>query len=126
MSDVTVSATGAIFDGRAAKEMQRAADEWTATLAKTGAADIRAIQNVTFKTQTPFYRVHTEAKADPPGWKIWDQGVVYGPWLEGTGSRNKTTRFKGYMIFRRAVQRISQRAVNIGQPIIARYMGRMN
>lgn len=33
--------------------------------------------------------------------RIHDNGVVYGPWLEGTGSRNASTRFKGYAAFRR-------------------------
>ena len=33
---------------------------------------------------------------------IWDSGVVYGPWLEGVGSRNETSRFKGYRMFRKA------------------------
>lgn len=36
--------------------------------------------------------------------KIHDSGVVYGPWLEGTSSRNKTTRFKGYSSFRKVKQ----------------------
>ena len=35
---------------------------------------------------------------------ITDGGVVYGPWLEGTGDRNATTRFKGYFSFRRTAQ----------------------
>lgn len=30
--------------------------------------------------------------------------VIYGPWLEGTSSRNRTTRFKGYRLFRKAAQ----------------------
>lgn len=32
---------------------------------------------------------------------ITDGGVVYGPWLEGTSSRNKTTSFKGYHSFKK-------------------------
>src|SRR3546814_9997690 len=31
--------------------------------------------------------------------EVWDGGMAgprYGPWLEGVGSRNNTTRFKGY------------------------------
>jgi len=32
---------------------------------------------------------------------ITDGGVVYGPWLEGVGSRNEVTRFKGYSSFRK-------------------------
>jgi len=26
--------------------------------------------------------------------------VLYGPWLEGTSTKNATTRFKGYKLFR--------------------------
>lgn len=35
---------------------------------------------------------------------VHDRGVVYGPWLEGTGSRNATSRFKGYATFRKIMQ----------------------
>lgn len=35
---------------------------------------------------------------------ILDNNAVYGPWLEGTGSRNDTTRFKGYASFRKTEQ----------------------
>ena len=35
---------------------------------------------------------------------IGDGGVVYGPWLEGTSSRNQVSRFKGYASFRRTAQ----------------------
>lgn len=48
-----------------------------------------------------------------PVWKdqlsalITDGGVIYGPWLEGTSSRNETTRFKGYASFRKTVEWLS-------------------
>ena len=32
---------------------------------------------------------------------ISDGGVTYGSWLEGTSSRNNTTQFKGYALFRK-------------------------
>lgn len=38
---------------------------------------------------------------------ISDGGVVYGPWLEGVGSRNQSTRFKGYFSFRRTASYLS-------------------
>jgi len=126
MFDVTVHTSGPFFDGRADKAAQDASDDIARVVSTLGAAEVRAIENVTFKKQTPFYRVHVQAKVDPPGWKIWDQGIVYGPWLEGTGSRNRTTRFKGYMIFRRVTQRMNARAAIIGDGVVARFMGRMN
>ena len=39
---------------------------------------------------------------------VHDSKVVYGPWLEGTSSRNKTTRFKGYAMFRLARQKLQR------------------
>ncbi len=127
MSDgVSVTRSGAYFSTDVESGMTRTTEEWTENLAKLGAADIRATQNTTFRTQTPYARLQTEAVPEAPGWKIWDKGLVYGPWLEGTGSRNKTSRFKGYRIWRSAVSRINARAVSIGQPIIARWLGRMN
>lgn len=41
--------------------------------------------------------------------RIDDSRVVYGPWLEGTGSRN-TGRFPGYASFRRTYDWLQARA----------------
>lgn len=122
----TLTESGQFFSGDPAAGIRSTADEWTRTLAVTGAADIRATQNATFRTQTPHARLQTEARREAPGWMIWDQRLIYGPWLEGTGSRNRTSRFKGYGIWRAAVGKINSRAVAIGQPIVARWCGRMN
>jgi hypothetical protein len=53
---------------------------------------------------TPYYE--TQIMVEPEGgrWVVHDRGIVYGPWLEGTSSRNQTTRFKGYHALRRALQ----------------------
>ena len=51
---------------------------------------------------------------------IHDGGVVYGPWLEGISSRNQSTRFKGYGIFRKARQYIGNQA----QRVIDRHVRR--
>ena len=37
---------------------------------------------------------------------IHDSKVIYGPWLEGISSRNQTSRFKGYSLFRKAHQQL--------------------
>lgn len=53
--------------------------------------------------------------------------VVYGPWLEGTGSMNyPNTRFKGYRTFRNARQEVERRSKEIAQPVIARFIAQMN
>lgn len=38
---------------------------------------------------------------------------VYGPWLEGVSSRNQTTRFKGYAMFRKTKQKLQGMARTI-------------
>lgn len=123
---VIVTEAGPVFDGRAEHYLQEASDEWVKTLALTGAVVVRQNMNTSFRTQTPHARLMVEAKPEAPGWKIWHQNLIYGPWLEGTGSRNRTTRFKGYASFRRAVGVINARAVAIGQPIVARWVAKMN
>jgi hypothetical protein len=125
MASIRVDASGPLFDGRAEKVMQDMTDEWAETLADVGASMVRNNLHVVLRNETPFYRTRVEAQPDPPGWKITDNGVIYGHWLEGTGSRNRTTRFKGYATFRRTTQQIEARAVAIGQGVVARFMGRL-
>lgn len=123
---IKVDATGPLFDGRADMAPRDAAQEWANRLATLGASMVRTNLNSVLRRQTPYYRLQVVAKPEPPDWKITDQGVIYGPWLEGTGSRNRTTRFKGYSTFRRTVQQINARAEAVGQAVVARFVERMN
>jgi len=52
--------------------------------------------------------------------------AMYGPWLEGTGSRNLTTRFKGYWGFRRAAVRLDAEAEAIAEKAVQPYVAEMN
>lgn len=58
---------------------------------------------------TGHYRrsIHGETGAAFHG-RIHDSEVVCGPWLEGVSSRNQTTRFKGYAMFRNATQQLER------------------
>lgn len=49
--------------------------------------------------------------------------AVYREWLEGTGSRNSTSRFKGYRMWRRTKQQLNDRKGDIAAPIIDRAIG---
>ena len=63
---------------------------------------------------TGHYRrsVHGEMTSTLNG-KVHDSGVIYGPYLEGVGSRNQTTRFKGYAMFRNARQKLEGMKMDI-------------
>ena len=59
------------------------------------------------------YRRNIHGEVQETQGRIDDSGVVYGPWLEGVGSRNATTRFKGYSSFRRTAQKMEELAPEI-------------
>lgn len=46
--------------------------------------------------------------------------AIYNCWLEGTSSRNQTSRFKGYRIWRQARQQLRQMAGPIARAVFAR------
>lgn len=64
------------------------------------------------RNPTPIYwtRLFVEQNADGIGTAIHDDyQIVYGPWLEGVGSRNApVTRFRGYGSFRKAAQTLER------------------
>jgi hypothetical protein len=64
------------------------------------------------------------------GWEATDMvvtdGTVYGPWLEGVGSRNASTRFKGYWTFRRSTQDIKDNVSEIAGPAIEAAIAEIN
>lgn len=102
--------TGPLFDGRAEAAAARYADEAEDALAREAENRIRARLGDVLKHPTGHYEgaIHTDrAVADLV---VTDTPVVYGPWLEGVGSRNQTTRFKGYHTFRLVTQRLDAEA----------------
>lgn len=124
---VVIVKTGPMFDGRAKVQLQRACDDITRRVAILGASMVRSTQHTTFKQETPYYRLQNEARPDPPGWMVWDRNVIYGPWLEGVGSRNfPATRFRGYFIYRRTTQILDRRAGVMADYIMHEWMGGMN
>lgn len=52
--------------------------------------------------------------------------ATYGPWLEGTGSRNQTTRFKGYHGFRQATQVLNDEAASVAEEVLEPFVLGMN
>lgn len=52
-----------------------------------------------------------------------DDAFVYGPWLEGTGSRNSpVTRFKGYGSAESALEKVQASIDEIGAPVVAKFV----
>lgn len=79
------------------------------------------------KASTGHYRrnVHGEMRGSLLG-RLHDSNVIYGSWLEGTSSRNQTTRFKGYSSFRRTHQWLEGQKERVVQAHVGRWLRRMN
>jgi hypothetical protein len=123
---IRVDKRGPIFDGRLEKTVADAASTSEKRIATLGASMVRSRLQRVLKTQTPYYRLRVVAAPDLPGWKVTDQAVIYGHWLEGTGSRNApVTRFKGYHTFRIITQELDGRAKMIAENVYIEYLGRL-
>ena len=77
-------------------------------------------------TSTGHYRRNMSTHREGLMAFLSDNGMIYGSWLEGIGSRNATTRFKGYSMFRRAAQMLEEIAPGVAQRQIGTAMRRAN
>lgn len=118
---VSVSTEGPIFDGSAIAAVRSFVDESEPTLSSQGARDVRARLKTVLRNPTGYYESRITHDRDT----VSDGNVIYGPWLEGVGERNRTTRFKGYATFRLVAQALEQKAERVLQPQIRRMLGRM-
>ncbi|MFL1903082.1 hypothetical protein ACJWDR_28855 [Streptomyces tauricus] len=113
---VDIRFEGPLFDGRAARAMQDACDDALDDLAAFAEERVLLGTSASFKTRTPYYETMvTTTRVTSDVALVHDQGVIYGPWLEGVGSRNApVTRFAGYGHWRKAKQAVAARG-----PVVA-------
>lgn len=75
---------------------------------------------------TGYYESRIRKERQQDDFFVTDSGVIYGPWLEGTGSRNQISRFKGYRTFQITKRELDQKKVEIARPIVDRFVRDMN
>lgn len=93
-----------------------------------GKAGVQLVQrelDENLQNPTGYYRSQINYTSNTRGAVISDGGVVYGPWLEGTGSRNQSTKFKGYHSIRQATQQLNQAAPLVAQTVVDRRIGQL-
>lgn len=125
MFDTEVKVTGPLFDGRAPAIIRQYMHEAVNDVAQDGENMIHQRLGQVLRNPTGYYesRIQTERRMTEA--EVNDGGVIYGPWLEGVGSRNATTRFKGYHTFRTIAQRLNARARPIAGRSLSKYVGRL-
>jgi hypothetical protein len=92
--------TGPLFDGSAEKVIKDHADAQAQSIAEEAVLAIQSKLDSVLQHPSGHYRssIHNE-QSSLGSWSVNDSEVVYGPWLEGIGSRNAKSTFKGYHTF---------------------------
>lgn len=124
---ISVTTAGPIFEGRAQAEIEAVTTAVLDDVSVMGVGVVRDTSKGSFRHPRPYY--WTRIDADGSGAlqrRITDQGVIYGPWLEGISSRNRTTRFKGYAMWRRSVGEIQKRVARITKAAAERIAGALS
>lgn len=112
---------GALFDERGERIFRDYCDDLEEQGAEWALRNIRRTFHSSFQNPTGYYESTVRIHDSEGGQEVWDggfAGAVYGPWLEGVGSRNDTTRFKGYHAFRKAAQKLERRIEEMGYRLL--------
>lgn len=126
MTDVNVSFHGPLFDGRAQAAMPEIVDAISGALGTEGKRRVLSGLDATLRRPTGAYRSRISLYGPTGGQaRVHDRMGIYGPWLEGTGSRNRTTRFKGYRNFRTATQVLQRAAKPLAEHVIGQHLHKL-
>jgi hypothetical protein len=120
--EVKVTASGPLFDGRAVTQLSVFLDEAVDLVAAAAEEAVNRNLATSIRHPTGYYQSQIQTVHHGLDRVINDNGVIYGPWLEGVGSRNKTTRFKGYASFRRAQQQIEHAVPALVAPALGHFI----
>ncbi len=121
--------SGPLFDHRSTRAFDDFQEELEEEAAEWALDHIQGTYHRSFRNPTPAYEFTVRVRKSRGGAEVWDGGhggAVYGPWLEGVGSRNETTRFKGYWAFRKATSALDHKIEEIGDRLFrSRYHRRL-
>lgn len=124
---VDVKESGPVFDGKAEMAAHEFCNELRDKVADKAREHALVRMGESFKRNTGAYMssIHVD-RGDPSSYvhDLW--AFVYGPWLEGDGSRNETTRFKGYHSMRIAAGETEADVPEIADETIRPYLEMMN
>lgn len=129
MTDIDVELSGPFFDDAVyVGAMRRFMSDATMDIADEGVHDIRANLAGVLKHPTGYYESKIRAQeAAFDTAVINDSDIIYGPWLEGIGSRNfPKTRFPGYFTFKRTTPQLQRSAVTRAERATDRFVEEVN
>lgn len=120
-----VNTSGPIFDGRADRAASAYVDEARHEVAKQAKANVSMLLDRYLKHPTPYYETQTHIDWGDPD-VVKNRVKKYGPWLEGTGSRNAPkTRFAGYGHWRQATKLTQAEAPRVAKAVLPPFLEAM-
>jgi hypothetical protein len=131
MIDVNVSLHGPIPRGEAMPIIDAYVRDAVWDVATQGLANVSTELNASIQNPTPYYETQTTLNwggfSGGASAIVHDRGIIYGPWLEGIGSRNfPKTSFKGYHAFEKGTVALNGgQAVRVAEATLNRYMPRL-
>lgn len=121
-----ITYSGPLFDGQLPQRLAKIGDDVAERLGKEALRRWQGSLNASLHRPTGAYFSRTQLYGPVAGQaRTHDNQSVYGPWLEGTGSRNATTRFKGYASARRAFQQIEMAAPHLAEQVIREHLAEL-
>lgn len=124
MSNVTM--TGPIFSPNVESQTKEEIRAIERELAKEGIGMVREQLHPGHGYVSGDFRRSITASRKTLNTTIYPRLWVIGLWLEGVGSRNDTTRFKGYAIFRKAREVLARESDDIAQRGVAKLVKKLN
>ena len=122
--DVTITARGPMFeDGRAKAVIDAALHDAQQDVGSQGLANWQMLLDASIRHPTGYYESQVTVQRIAADVVVHDRGIVYGPWLEGVGSRNSpVTRFPGYFSLRRATQQLRGQVGALVERVFRRHL----
>lgn len=126
MGGMSFEMSGPLFDGTAAVMAQHMTDEIEQEVALEAGTTLIDALEARMRHPTGYYVSQIDVEPYAGGYRVWDQGVIYGPWLAGRGSRNRPRPgFPGYRHWRIASERVRAMAPEITRRVVNRWLPRM-
>ena len=123
--DLGVTVSGPLADGSARNILNEWLDESKRKIADYAVRQLQAVHMDKTGRATGHYQSEIRTSLLAYNDVLIHDPVVYGPWLEGTSERNRSTRFKGYHLWRRARDETRREADNLAQDLLPPYLDRI-
>lgn len=120
----SIKVTGPLFQAASKALVEAGTRKTEDEAAEYALNELQDRMQATFRNPTGAFEAKVRTGRRSTNAIVTDGGVVYGPWLEGTSSRNKTSRFKGYANFRKASQTVQAKIPRVAGPVVDRYITR--